>query len=134
MSNSLDPDQARLFVGPDVGPNCFKGYVFLPSTYFLKLTFFKNYFENTIRVSNSLNLDQARHFAGPDLGPNRLQRLSAAADSTSRQRYKYMRNYPARLNVYFLSETSSTYMLSTYKQQSLWQDWVFARVHPDLRW
>ena len=22
MSNSLDPDQARLFVGPDLGPNC----------------------------------------------------------------------------------------------------------------
>ena len=22
MSNSFDPDQARLFVGPDLGPNC----------------------------------------------------------------------------------------------------------------
>ena len=22
MSNSLDPDQARLLVGPDLGPNC----------------------------------------------------------------------------------------------------------------
>ena len=22
MSNSLDPDQARQFVGPDLGPNC----------------------------------------------------------------------------------------------------------------
>ena len=22
MTNSLDPDQARLFVGPDLGPNC----------------------------------------------------------------------------------------------------------------
>ena len=22
MSNSLDPDQARRFVGPDLGPNC----------------------------------------------------------------------------------------------------------------
>ena len=22
VSNSLDPDQARLFVGPDLGPNC----------------------------------------------------------------------------------------------------------------
>ena len=22
MSNSLDPDQARCFVGPDLGPNC----------------------------------------------------------------------------------------------------------------
>ena len=26
VSNSLDPDQARHFVGPDLGPNCFKGY------------------------------------------------------------------------------------------------------------
>ena len=23
VSNSLDPDQARHFVGPDLGPNCF---------------------------------------------------------------------------------------------------------------
>ena len=22
MSNSLDPDQARQFIGPDLGPNC----------------------------------------------------------------------------------------------------------------
>ena len=22
MSNSMDPDQARRFVGPDLGPNC----------------------------------------------------------------------------------------------------------------
>ena len=26
MSNSLDPDQAKHFVGPDLGPNCFNGY------------------------------------------------------------------------------------------------------------
>ena len=26
VSNSLDPDQARHFVGPDLGPNCCKGY------------------------------------------------------------------------------------------------------------
>ena len=24
VSNSLDPDQARRFVGPDLGPNCFQ--------------------------------------------------------------------------------------------------------------
>ena len=45
--------------------------------FFSKLTFSKNYFRNTIRVSNSLNPDQARHFVGPDLGPNCLQRLPA---------------------------------------------------------
>ena len=44
---------------------------------FLKLTFSKKYFRNTIRVLNSLDADQAQHFAGPDLGPNCLQRLSA---------------------------------------------------------
>ena len=26
MSNSLDPDQAQHFVGPDLGPNCLEGY------------------------------------------------------------------------------------------------------------
>ena len=26
MSNGLDPDQDRRFVGPDLGPNCFKKY------------------------------------------------------------------------------------------------------------
>ena len=24
VSNNLDPDQAQLFVGPDLGPNCFE--------------------------------------------------------------------------------------------------------------
>ena len=44
---------------------------------FLKLTFSKISFRNTIRMSNSLDPDQARLFVGPDLGPNCLQRLSA---------------------------------------------------------
>ena len=26
MSNSLDPDQDRHFVGPDLGPNCLQSY------------------------------------------------------------------------------------------------------------
>ena len=26
VSNGLDPDQDRRYVGPDLGPNCFKGY------------------------------------------------------------------------------------------------------------
>ena len=42
---------------------------------FLKSTFSKNSFKNTIRVSNSLDPDQARHYVRPDLGPNCLQRL-----------------------------------------------------------
>ena len=44
---------------------------------FLKLTFAKKSFRNTIRVSNSLDPNQARRFVGPDLKPNCLQRLSA---------------------------------------------------------
>ena len=57
--------------------------LFLSSAeFFLKSTFLKNSFRNTIRVSNSLDPDQV----GPDLGPTCLQRLSA--DITSRQRVK----------------------------------------------
>ena len=41
---------------------------------FFKITFFKNSFRNTARVSNSLEPDQARHVVGPDLGPSCLQR------------------------------------------------------------
>ena len=44
---------------------------------FSKLTFSKNSFGNTIRVSNSFDPNQDRHFVGPDPGPNCLQRLSA---------------------------------------------------------
>ena len=37
---------------------------------FSKLTFSKNSFRNTIRVSSSLDPDQDRHYVSPDLGPN----------------------------------------------------------------
>ena len=36
--------------------------------FFSKLTFSKQSFRNTIRVSNGLDPDQDRHFVGPDLG------------------------------------------------------------------
>ena len=35
--------------------------------FFLKLSFSKNSFKNTFRVSNSLDPDQAQRFVGPDL-------------------------------------------------------------------
>ena len=41
------------------------------------VTFSKNYFRNTIRVSKGLDPEQDRHFVGSNLGPNCLQRLSA---------------------------------------------------------
>ena len=45
--------------------------------FFSKLTFSKNSFRNTIKVSNSLYPDQDWHSVRPDLGQNSLQRLSA---------------------------------------------------------
>ena len=50
---------------------------FLSADFFFKLTFSKNSFRNTIRVSNGFDTDQDRHSVGPDLGPNCLERLSA---------------------------------------------------------
>ena len=58
--------------------------LFLSSAGFLfKITFSKNAFRNTIRVSISLDLGQARRLVGPDLGTNCLQGLST--DGTRRQ-------------------------------------------------
>ena len=48
---------------------------------FSKLTFSKNSFRHTFRVSNSFDPDQDRHSVGPDLGPNCLQ-MSSANDKT----------------------------------------------------
>ena len=42
-----------------------------------KLSFPKNSFRNTIRVSNGFDPDQNQCSVGPDLGPNCFQRLSA---------------------------------------------------------
>ena len=88
VSNNLDPDQARRFVGPDLSPNFLqrlstdvisieKINFLLSADFFSKSTFYKNSFMNTIRMSNRLDPDQTRHFVGPDLDPNCLQRLSA---------------------------------------------------------
>ena len=47
-----------------------------PADFFLLLTFSKNSFRNTIRVSNSLDPDRDRHSVVPDLGPNYLHIIS----------------------------------------------------------
>ena len=52
-------------------------YLLVAAAKLLLLTFLKNYFRSTDRVSNSLDPDQDRHFVSPDLCPNFLQRLSA---------------------------------------------------------
>ena len=76
MSNSLDPDQDRRSVSPDLGQTVCKGYRCRLLTG--KLTFTKNSFRNIIiRVSNNLDPDQDLHSVGPDLDTNCLQRLSA---------------------------------------------------------
>ena len=49
------------------------GTLFCRLLIFSKVTFSKNSFRNTSRVSNSLNPDQARLNVRPDLGPNFLQ-------------------------------------------------------------
>ena len=59
---------------------CFLGnfsFFFRLLTFFSILTYSKNSFRNTVRVSNSLDPDQAQHSIGPDLGPNCLQRSAA---------------------------------------------------------
>ena len=56
----------------------------LSSADFFKLTFSKNSFRNTIRVSNVLDPELFGHIVKPDLGPYYSQRLSA--DDTSRAR------------------------------------------------
>ena len=40
---------------------------------FFFLTFSKNSYRNTFRVSSRSDPDQARHYVSPDLGPNCLQ-------------------------------------------------------------
>ena len=66
VSNSLDPDQARLFVGPDLGPNCLqrssadiagkelntKQFV---DTFWLKLISFGSNFFHLAKVSATTN-------------------------------------------------------------------------------
>ena len=64
--------------------------LFLSSAVFCsKLTFSKNSFRNTIRVSNSLDTDQDQHFVCPDLGPNCLQSLSADDKNYRKQGKSY---------------------------------------------
>ena len=68
VSNSLDPDQDRRSVGPDLGPNCLQRIIVTASKERVKK--FKS--GNTIRVSSGLDPDQDPHSVGPDLGPNCL--------------------------------------------------------------
>ena len=79
MSKSLDPDQARHFVGPVLGPDCLQKLsvvfpAFLSSADFFQNQLFRKILLGIPSESNSLDPDQARHFVGPDLGPNCMQK------------------------------------------------------------
>ena len=56
---------------------------------FSKLTYSKNAFRNTIRVTHSLDPDQDRCFVSPDLGPKCLRRLPADNKSRGLQTKSY---------------------------------------------
>ena len=81
VSNSLDPDQDRHFVGPDLGPNCLQklsaddklsGFVvcryLFQNWFFGKLRLVKEYHQSVKHVG--------WHFVGSDLYTNCLQKLS----------------------------------------------------------
>ena len=76
VSNGLDPDLDRPFVGPDLGiftflTACWVIFHFLllsPDDFFSKIKVFKKSFRNTIRVPNSVDPDEDRHSVGPHLG------------------------------------------------------------------
>ena len=76
MSNRLNPDQARLFVGPDLGPICLQKYQQTTPGGRVNLAFPDHWLK--------YNHKSDRRFVGPvpDLGPICLQKLSA--DDTSR--------------------------------------------------
>ena len=59
--------------------------------FFSKLTFLKNSFKNTIRVSNGSDPAPVLGFFRPDMGPIGLHRLSAddKSDASSREKVKY---------------------------------------------
>ena len=101
MSNSLDPDQDRQNVGPDLHPNCLQtlsaddksqlarkdlmvGFLKLLASlvketfhdFLSSADFFKIFYWNTIRVLNNLNPYQIQSPVRPDLSTYCLPRLS----------------------------------------------------------
>ena len=78
MSNSLDPDQARHFVGPDLGPNCLQRLStddkvplsgkelnteqFLDTTFWLKSISFGSNFSLLVKAAYSVTMNIFRNF------------------------------------------------------------------------
>ena len=73
MSNRLDPDQARHFVGPDLGPICLQRLSADDTSRQRVNSFLANgdFCRLLITVANSLDPDKDGEKVGPDLSPNR---------------------------------------------------------------
>ena len=63
MSNSLDSDQNRWSVSPDLGPNCLQRFCCRLLTFF-KINFFKRFFQEHYQNVNSLDSDQDKWSVG----------------------------------------------------------------------
>ena len=126
VSNSLDPDQDRRSLGPDLGPNCLQR-ISARQQLQLALKELKNFtcqkgifsfchdefihsyqpiklhmsFRNTIRVSNNLDPDQDRRSVCPDLGPNCLQRISPRQQLP--QAWKELKNFTCQKGIFSFS-------------------------------
>ena len=99
MLNSLDPDQARHKVGPDLGPNCMQ--ILLADDTKIKALKELNIHTHVCAkiLFNEEQHQSIKHFGSrsgptlyrvrPDVGRNCFQRLSA--DNTSRQKVKKFR-------------------------------------------
>ena len=81
MTNGLDPDQARHFVGPDLALNCLQTLTADDTSRQIVHSYFQFYI---CGMSNKRTSDGSiGHLVGPDLAPNCFQTLTA--DDTSPQ-------------------------------------------------
>ena len=89
-------------------------------TFFSILTFSKNSFRNTIRMSNGLDQDQDQCSVHPDLGTNCLLRLSADDESQNIILYEYIRQ-----------TAKDDLLIQTDQAQRLWN--IFYALHLSMR-
>ena len=92
---------------------------------FLKSSFSKYSFSNTIRVSKSFDPDRAGQNSGSDLDPNCLQRLSV--DDTSRQqnkggtnKYQNLMYWPIDACINSILALLLLYLRTVYYKPSSW--------------
>ena len=81
MSNSLDPDQARHYVGPDLGPNClqrFEGYIDIVLIFFHVLVLQEYWVLTESRIPLKLVLECVRIVALSSSSHVRLYKTESA--------------------------------------------------------